>query len=499
VATGPIGELLRARRERLLAEWEASARMLPPAINLDRLALLAQMPALFDHAIAWLEHGAAGDREAIEPLARQRADGRIGAGYALRQAVAEYRILRHGVLRLCAEDRGAVRHPERDGDPDPSGPGDLAAVARFDGAIDAAIDATIGRYSEVRERAAHERDLEFHRVLGTLPVAVWVADADGQLRYSNEAAQKVWGGNLLVSAAEFDRFRAWWPDGRRVKAAEWGLARALRNRELIVDEELQIEGFDGSRKVIRNAAAPILDEDGRLIGGVAVNEDITLLKRTEVARDLFLGILGHDLRSPLGAITMAASSLLRGKALGEAERRGLERIQASAARIHQLIDDLLDFTRARFGAGFPLEPAPVDMGEICCRIVDELRTAHPERQIGFRRHGDLHGRWDGERVAQVVANLLGNAISHGGDPIAVEADGSGERVRVAVSNGGAPIPEDRRATLFEPFRRGGDSTGIGLGLFIAREIVRAHGGTIEASSGEAGTVFTTWWPRAAAR
>ena len=130
-------------------------------------------------------------------------------------------------------------------------------------------------------------------------------------------------------------------------------------------------------------------------------------------------------------------------------------------------------------------------------LVDEMRTARPERAIELERHGDLSGVWDSARVAQVVSNLIGNAVQHGQDPIVVVADGAGDTVVVSVSNAGAPIAEGKRVSLFEPFRKGDASKGIGLGLFIAREIVRSHGGTIEVASTERATTFTTRWPRAA--
>jgi signal transduction histidine kinase len=131
------------------------------------------------------------------------------------------------------------------------------------------------------------------------------------------------------------------------------------------------------------------------------------------------------------------------------------------------------------------------------RIVDEVRTAHPERDIQLARVGDLRGVWDEARVAQVLSNLVGNAVQHGSDPIAVAANDAGEAVLVSVSNHGAPISEQKRVSLFEPFRKGDDSKGIGLGLFIAREIVRSHGGTIESVSSDETTTFATRWPRTA--
>jgi PAS domain S-box-containing protein len=331
-------------------------------------------------------------------------------------------------------------------------------------------------------------------ILEALPVGVWVAGADGKIAFSNKAARRLWGGEMRVPLEQYDRFKAWWPDGRRIASPDWGLHRAFCTREVVTDEEVNIETFDGRQKVIRNSAAPITDDSGCVIGAVAVNEDITSLKGAEAARDLFAGVLGHDLRSPLHAITMSMSLLGMGR-LEPGQQRALARIQSGTTRIQQLVDTLLDFTRARFGLGFPVDPAPMDMGEACARVVDEVRTAHSERRIELQRHGDLRGVWDPARVSQVASNLIGNAVQHGQDPIVVGADDAGDAVTVSVSNRGAPIEPRKAVSLFEPFRRGDGSKGIGLGLFIAREILRSHGGSIEVASTDRATTFMTRWPR----
>jgi PAS domain S-box-containing protein len=475
-----ISDFIRARRENLLSEWEESVRMFPATQALDRSSLIDNMPQVLSGIIDWVDRGRPDDLHAIEQLACSHACQRLENGLDLRLLVSECRILRGCILRRLCELRGQ----------------EIDHIEELDEAIDAMIVSSVTCYYEGRERAARAAELQLGRILATLPIAVWVADAGGKITLSNEAARRLWGGELYVPLEQYDRFKAWWPDGRRLASNDWGLSRALRTGEVIIGEELRIEAFDGSHKTIRNSAAPIVDEAGLVVGGVAVNEDITSLKRAEATRDLFAGILGHDLRSPLNAITMAAFLLLKSDGLSEAQRQGVVRVQSAATRIKQLIDGLLDFTRARFGMGFPIRPASVDMGEICAHIVDEVRTAHPERVIQLVSVGDLHGSWDPERVAQVISNLVGNAVQHGEDPITVEANDAAESVLVCISNHGAPISEQKRTSLFEPFRKGDDSRGIGLGLFIAREIVRSHGGTIECMSSEQATTFTTRWPRA---
>jgi PAS domain S-box-containing protein len=361
------------------------------------------------------------------------------------------------------------------------------------------VDSSVRDSSAQDWRTSQNMDLKLSAVLETLPVAAWVADADGTIVLSNRAARDLWGGEIRPLRKDYDLFKAWWPDGRRVGAQDWGLPRALSTGNVIIDEEIKIETFDGQHKIIRNSAAPIFDHAGRIVGGVAVNEDITFLKRAEATRDLFAGILGHDLRSPLNAITMATALLLRKGDLNSDQLRSVLRIQSSGLRIQQLVDDLLDFTRARFGMKFPLNPVQTDMGDIAGSVVEEIRAAHPDRVVRLERRGDLLGNWDPARVTQVVANLINNAVQHGKDPIVVDVADQGDAVTLAVSNAGAPIPEGKRAGLFEPFRKGSDSKGFGLGLFIAHEVVRSHAGTIEVTSNDERTMFTTRWPRVSER
>jgi signal transduction histidine kinase len=176
----------------------------------------------------------------------------------------------------------------------------------------------------------------------------------------------------------------------------------------------------------------------------------------------------------------------------------------------RMIGDLLDFTGTGLGVEMRLSPAPMDLKPLCQEVVDELRAGHPTRTVRFDASGEgdaLRGEWDGPRLRQVLSNLLGNAIQHGGEePVDFSVSAHGAGVRMIIRNGGEPIPAEALGTIFEPMVRGAATepqkqrrTGsIGLGLYIAREVVNAHGGTIEvASSREAGTVFTVSIPRRA--
>ncbi|MFP2932444.1 sensor histidine kinase [Pyxidicoccus sp. 3LG] len=182
-------------------------------------------------------------------------------------------------------------------------------------------------------------------------------------------------------------------------------------------------------------------------------------------------------------------------------RRNATRITASAERMTRLIRDLLDLARARSGGLMPLQPRPGRLEDVVRAAVAELEVAHPRRVISLDIEGDCDGDWDADRLEQVVGNLVSNALTHG-DPehavhVLLRADEA--RVELSVGNHGRPIPPEQLPRLFEPFARGaatGAPSGLGLGLFIVREIVAAHGGRVSARSSEAeGTVFTAVLPR----
>jgi signal transduction histidine kinase len=223
--------------------------------------------------------------------------------------------------------------------------------------------------------------------------------------------------------------------------------------------------------------------------------------RTDVFRDQFVGVLSHDLRTPLGAITTGAALLAVPEDNPQRRARVAATIINSAQRMQRMIADLLDFTQARLGGEIPLTRGRTDLQQVCEDVMREIRTAHRDVVVRLETSGNLVGDWDADRLAQVVANLVGNAIQHGeGTPVTLVGREEGDRVTLAVHNGGSPIPPEVMPVIFEPLARGqADSVGvghsIGLGLFIARAIVSAHGGELHVSSSSAfGTTFKVLLP-----
>jgi len=225
-------------------------------------------------------------------------------------------------------------------------------------------------------------------------------------------------------------------------------------------------------------------------------------KTTEQFRDQSLGILGHDLRNPLSAIIMGSTLLVGSEALDDKSNRIAARMLKSANRMSRMIGDLLDLTRTRSGDRIPVVRVPIDLEPVCRQVVAELEGMARVGKLRFTAQGDLHGEWDGDRLAQVFSNLVRNAIQHGApnDPILLVARDDGDAVCVTVHNWGPLIAERALPTIFEPMMRHvvdeKTNPGLGLGLYIASQIVLAHGGTLEATSTEErGTTFMARLPR----
>jgi two-component system, sensor histidine kinase and response regulator len=218
--------------------------------------------------------------------------------------------------------------------------------------------------------------------------------------------------------------------------------------------------------------------------------------------EMFVGILGHDLRNPLGAL-LTGAALLQAQLSDPKQLRTLQRMTSAGRRMTEMIEQLLDLTRARLagGLGFGQARHHVDVTSLVQRAVEELQPAHPERRIVVLGDGRATTLGDPDRLLQLFSNLVANALHHGHAdvPVHVEITASSEEVRFSVHNGGA-IPDELLPTLFDPFRKRpagrAHSHGLGLGLYISRQIALAHDGSIEVtSSEEAGTRFTLRMPR----
>jgi signal transduction histidine kinase/FixJ family two-component response regulator len=350
--------------------------------------------------------------------------------------------------------------------------------------------------------------------MGAAFARIWTYDATHEvldLRASAGIYEHTTGSHARIPVGSFKA-------GRIAQAREPTLIQNVIGDPQVVDQE-----WAARERLVSFAGYPLI-VGNRLVGVVALYARVELSEGMTSAistvadqiaiavdrdagerfRELFIGILGHDLRNPLNAVLMA-TYLLSQSATGR-EKPVLVRLGNSAKRMERMIAQLLDFTRARSGGGIALLREPSDLGSVCQQAVDELLTANPNRTIEVVTTGDTRGLWDTDRMAQVFSNLVANAITYGSAdaPVQVHVVATDTEVECAICNMGAPIPGDLLPHLFDPFRRArhakaSATQGLGLGLFICQQIVAAHGGSTRVQSTEAdGTVFTVVLPKRAA-
>ena len=488
-------ELLATQREAVARCFEASLRAHPPPG--ERLALLGVLPRLCDGLQAALEAGPLGPAPAVAQArgcVLELPRGATGRGFSVEQLVHEHALLRDCLLRLLEERGGSLRLSE------------LRVLHRF---MDQSLESALAD-QERRDAVARNAAL-LEAILQSIPDAVYVGDTAG-ITHANAPARAMIGERFEhlspLNLGELLHCRSL-ETGERLAPEEEPFARALRG-EAVTREVVVRHPGSGKDMVVRCAAAPVRLSE-HIVGAVAVNTDLTQhqlreeeLRRTAEFRERFVGIVSHDLRNPLNAISLSANALLH-EDLPARARKNAGRISHSAERMGRMISDLLDFTRGRLGGGIPLTRRPGDLRQLCRPVLEELGLGGPGSPLRLSTEGDFQGEWDADRLAQLVGNLVKNALDYSppGAPVTVALRDEGAWVQLEVHNPGEPIPPEVLPRLFEPFRRGmreeeeSQHSGLGLGLFIAQQITQAHGGTLEVhSTKEEGTTFRVRLPRA---
>lgn len=367
-----------------------------------------------------------------------------------------------------------------------------------------------------RERLLLERETDRARlelVLQQLPAGVLIAEApSGNLLFANARAGHILRHPLpLNGSVQAGTLQGFHDDGTPYAPDEWPLVRSLKTGEVVTSEEMAVVRGDGARIVLSSNSAPIRDASGKITASVVTFQDVTDRRKVEEETrqhaafvERLVGILGHDLRGPLQAISASAHLLLR-RGLPEAQTKAAARVASSAERMGRMITDLLDFTRTRLSTGMPVARQYFCLPDVMREIVEEMEMAHPSRRVLIDASEDPCGHWDRDRIAQLVSNLVGNALAYGkrDAPVRLSVQESAGDVVFSVHNEGAPIPASLLPRIFEPFRRAESandaaarSKGLGLGLYIARQIALVHGGDISVRSTEAeGTTFTVRLPK----
>lgn len=364
-----------------------------------------------------------------------------------------------------------------------------------------------------------ESEERYRALFDLSPVAVYSCDASGVIQKFNRIAAELWGRQPAVGDTDehfCGSFKMFRPDGTFMPHELCPMAEVVSGKlSEVCDAEVLIERPDGSRVTVLVNIRPLKSHRGEITGAINCFYDITerknaerrlvdlLTRERELAefRERFIGIVGHDLRTPLNTIVMAACSQLSRGRLTNDDARFANRIVTSGNRMARMIGQLVEFTRARLGGGFNLKLEPTDLGKVCNDIAEELRIG-ASAEIRQTAEGDVRGTWDMDRLAEALSNVAGNATEHAapGTPVLIHAQGEWDAVVVEITNQGTCIPPNVLPVIFKAFRRAevnarSSSGHLGLGLYIAYEVVRSHGGTLDVRSSDGSTTFTFRLPR----
>lgn len=352
---------------------------------------------------------------------------------------------------------------------------------------------------------------EYRLLVENSPVMIWRAGLDAKCDYFNETWLAFTGRTLQQEMGDG------WAEGVHADDLERCVKHYLGHfqRREAFEMEYRLRRHDGEFRWIFDRGVPYTNDEGEFAGFIGSCVDVHerreaqdtqqthSMEQLALARDFekwILAIVSHDIRDPLGSIQLAAHAMRMVPDTPPAVKKQTEFVIRGVKRIENIVGDLLDLSREREGRGITLQPKAGDIRSMCQEIIDELAAISRDREITFDCEADGRGVWDETRILQAISNLTANAVQHGepGSPVHVRLTGDDRNVAVEVRNQGA-IPEDVMPRIFEPFRsgrhHGSRGEGLGLGLFIAKAIARAHGGALQVDSSQGNTMFRLTLPR----
>jgi PAS domain S-box-containing protein len=368
-------------------------------------------------------------------------------------------------------------------------------------------------------RAADEETRRFRLLVESVKdYAIFMLDTGGHVATWNPGAERIKGYRADEIIGK--HFSIFYPP-EEIAAGKTERELEIATREGRFEEEGWRIRKDGSRMWASVTITALRNPQGELIGFAKVTRDLTERREAEESRralaaekaalaekakiqefqERFLAVLGHDLRNPLASINIGAG-VVRQRSTDPVTLRVTNRMRESSQRMSRMIEQILDLTRTRLAGGLELTVEPFDLRDTIRRVVEELHVAHPARSVTVISP-PLPGRWDKDRLEQVFSNLVGNALVYGDpeQPVVVRARVESRFIVIEVHNDGPPIPDDLQAAIFDPFRRGQRDTpssrraGLGLGLYISKEVTQAHGGDITVrSTASEGTTFQVTLP-----
>ena len=524
-----VAAIVRDHMDPILQRWQQRVlREVYAAGNQEQPSLVDSMPAFIEQLALTVEAPSLPRQQAQTTRAAREHGGERARvpGYTLDQVIFEYQVLRE----VMVETLEAQQH---------IGP---QALRRIHAVVDHAIrEASVHFVERARERPGHaERSTRLQEALLTAARAQAEVEA-----VKTRLANLIQNAPVFICAQEGPQhvyqlanplYQQLVGPGRPLlgltvrealpEVVEQGFAdvldRVYSTGEPFIGSERPVqlqrqEGGPLEQTLLNFVYQPRRDAWGQVEGIDTFGFDVTELVRARQRAELLssqmadradfeqqlIGIVSHDLRNPLSAILLGSSLLMRREGLDARTTQSLVRIQASAERATRMVNDLLDFTQARLGGGLRMERRPADLHQVTRGVVEEVEITWPTRTLEVRHEGDGQGEWDSDRMAQAVQNLVTNALKYSPEdsPVSITTRGQDAEVILSVTNQGPPIPSDKRMGLFEPMQRATeelDKAGrsVGLGLYIVKNIVEAHGGQVDVvSTLEEGTRFTVHLPR----